>query len=276
MLFAIGMTAYNPTLENIEYILKFKNDVFKIYIYDNSKNNFYKDKILDKKVNYNYNGKNDGLSKAFNWFLKTAYKDDVDFLLLLDQDSMFPKELIINLMNEIQAYFINDRAENVAVYAYETTHCGDFSNRTKRGIYEVKQMISSGSFLNVKLLFENQLFYDEQLFIDHVDFEFYARVRQKGYKLIVNDSVIFKQELGYYYKGQICHSPVRHYYMVRDIGYLYRKKENRLKAELMTFRYYLRDIMISFKEDETFKKILFATRGYLDYKKNVIGEYKKR
>ena len=276
MRFAIGITLYNPSCENIEYLMDMKELVSRIYVFDNSAfNDTYNNFFHDERIAYSFNEKNEGLSKAFNWFLDEAHKDDIDFILLLDQDSMFSKIALQVLMDKIAKLSVKQRTEEVAMFACETIPSEYDQKIQKKGVYEAEQAISSGCSLNVKLLNKYGLRYDENLFVDHVDFEFCSRVRKLDLKILVDDTFILKQQLGYYYNGVICHSAVRHYYMVRDIGYVNEKSKTGLKAQLLTLRYYLTDIKICFKEDKTLKKIKYATKGYLDYLKRKTGEYKK-
>lgn len=276
MKFAIGITLYNPSCENIEYLMDMKELVSKIYVFDNSAlNDTYKHYFHDERIEYSFNGKNEGLSKAFNWFLNVAYDDNIDFILLLDQDSMFLKSALTLLMDRIEGLPVRCRTEEVAMFACETIPCEYNQEVQRKGIYEAEQAISSGCSLNVKLLNKYNLRYDEKLFVDHVDFEFCSRVRKLDLKILVDDTYVLKQQLGYYYNDVICHSAVRHYYMVRDIGYVNEKSKAGFKAQLSTLRYFLTDVKICFKEDDTLKKIRYATKGYLDYLKRRTGEYKR-
>lgn len=272
MKFGIGITLYNPTEDNIKYILHTKNSVSNIYVFDNSKKNeVYADFFEKKNIMYNYTGENRGLSRAFNWFLVTANRDNIDFLLLLDQDSMFSIDVFTLLMRKIDNL---TEVDDVAMVACKTIPMKYDMEVKQIGIHNVDRVISSGCFLNVKLLNNKNLFYDENLFVDHVDYEFCDRVINAGLKILEDDEFVLRQQLGYYHKNIICHSPVRHYYMVRDIGYVNEKNEVHKKAEWKTFRYYLRDILSALREDRTLEKIAYATKGYMDYKKRITGEYK--
>ena len=238
MKFGIGITLYNPTQDNIEYIMNIKNKVDCTYVFDNSKkNDEYGNFFAEQNINYNYTGENRGLSKAFNWFLDVANDDSVDFLLLLDQDSMFSIDVFTRLMDKIANLKDIDKT---AIFACKTIPLKYDLKIEKYGIHNVDRVISSGSFLNVKLLREKKLSYDENLFVDHVDYDFCDRVIQEGLEILEDDEYILRQQLGYYYKGTICHSAVRHYYMVRDIGYVNEKNYDIKTANKKTFRYYLR------------------------------------
>jgi rhamnosyltransferase len=72
--------------------------------------------------------------------------------------------------------------------------------------------------------------YNEEYFIDCVDFDFSLRVRRAGYKILKDPAALLFHELGeknnlpkLYKRYYALHSPLRRYYMSRNFLYLAQK-----------------------------------------------------
>jgi rhamnosyltransferase len=66
---------------------------------------------------------------------------------------------------------------------------------TPHGYSEVRTCITSGALTNLDLWKKLDGF-DEQMFIDSVDFEYCYRVRKAGYKVIQTDQVQLSHSIG--------------------------------------------------------------------------------
>jgi rhamnosyltransferase len=98
----------------------------------------------------------------------------------------------------------------------------------------IDKMITSGMLLNL-LLVEAIGWFDEQLFIDLVDYDYCIRAQQKGYFIIQFSNIHLYHEVGKeVYRSSIktlflvkkkkdLHSPLRCYYMYRNMLYLEEK-----------------------------------------------------
>ena len=270
---ALGITFYHPKKQEINYIVTLSKFFSHIYIYDNSDSNVTTSFIQRENINYFFNGKNEGLSTAFNCFLQKAYEDGMDYLLLLDQDSLFNVQELLNLKEKISE---KPFEKNVGIYA-----CKIYPPNVKKECVmptnddtttEEEKVISSGSFINLKAIYENGIRYDENLFIDYVDTDFCKQVRNSNLKIICYNQFVLEQSLGYLYNGYICHSAVRHYYMIRDLGYMNKKYYSKSVTVLKTFKFYFSDLLLIMREDEKMKKIVYSSKGLIDYLKNVKGE----
>jgi len=273
MQFAVGITLFHPENAAVAYLATLVDTFSRVYVYDNSGDNqAYRDQI-DSRCVYFHTGSNDGLSVAFNRFLAQATEDNIDYLLLLDQDSMYQTDSLKALMADIAALPADD---TVAIRACRAQPAGVKTlPPSPQEITPAYKVISSGSFLNMACVKRYQLQYDENLFVDYVDDDFCKQINSKQLKIRCHTRYTLLQDLGYRYNGRICHSAVRHYYMVRDLGYWNRKYYSEFSVQLRSLVNLLRDLAISFREDKTAKKLRYALRGYLHFLQNKHGECPK-
>ena len=267
---AIGVTFYQPQKEEIEYINCLYYHFSNVYIYDNSDVPIEKE-IQNKNVTYFFNGKNDGLSIAFNCFLQQSYKDHMDYLLLLDQDSLFDINQILGLKNELQRKPYDESVGIYACKAYPSNVKMEDLNYSNEDTVEEKMVISSGSFINLKSIFK-KVKYDENLFVDYVDADFCRQLHEKKLKIMCYNKYPMEQSLGYLYHGYICHSAIRHYYMVRDLGYMNQKYYTKSVTVLKTLKFYFLNLLVIGREDKKMKKIIYSSKGLVHYFRNIKGE----
>lgn len=271
MRFGVGITLFRPKEESVAYITALHTLFDCVYVYDNSSDNSAYKAQLGTCCRYYFNGRNDGLSIAFNCCLDAAADDGIDYLLLLDQDSMYDIDVLRRLMAEIQTEAPNASVAIRACKAQPTDH--EHLTLPETHTNEERKVISSGSFISMAAVRDHRLRYEENLFVDYVDDEFCMQIRSKGLKILCHNRYILPQQLGYRYRGRICHSPVRHYYMVRDLGYFNKKYYSRVKTELKSFLFLIKDILNALQEDRTAEKIVCALKGYGDYLYGKHGEY---
>lgn len=228
-----GIVTYNPELnrlkENIEHII---SQVGEIIIFDNGSTNSneiegvaqsYKNRVVVEKST-----KNRGIAYALNRLCEWSIKNKYEYMITLDQDSVCPAYMIDTLMGCM--------TENVAVTAPNIVyrHNEAFALH-KTGMEDVDWVITSASLTKLKA-WNKVGGFDEALFIDGVDRDFCIRLRRAGYRIIKSYDSELIHELGKLKCRKICgrtiyvtnHSPLRKYYMTRNVIYLDRKlKENR-------------------------------------------------
>lgn len=281
----IGVTLYNPELKQIEYIklLGEKQKNSKIIIIDNTlqgcnaKGYFEEDNII-----YVADGINYGLSVAFNKIIDISNEiikerneiGDANYLLLIDQDSQFDLNILDAFLNEV----IKRNDEKIGIYSCRTSPQNEVEfASSKYSVTFQDWVISSGSVLNLNVVIKKNIRYDENIFIDHVDYDFCNRLKSHQLSIITLNNYFFTQKLGYIYKNNCCHSPIRFYYMMRDQLYLNSKySSSRIKNyyyNLKSIRNYI--ILVFSKEDNKIKKIQFILRGIFDYTRGKRGEYVK-
>lgn len=246
--YAAGIVLYNPKIdrlkENIEAIIP---QVKILYCYNNGLGNTQPVmKLLNSYSNIVVLGRgtNDGISKALNCIVEQADKDNIQWLLTLDQDSIVCDDMIKSL-----ALLTN--IEDVGIICPELKDIRRKNEQTITPLesYEdVDICFTSGSFMNVKT---TKLIggFDQYLFIDFVDHDICLRMKFEGYRVIRNNSVILDHELGtlqasrfektYLKLGELLHSEtikklsykrtvslMRVYYSTRNMIYMKKKFSN--------------------------------------------------
>ena len=229
------LVTYNPDEKLLsEVILSIKEQVDKIYIVDNTPNKapcleYFK----DNSVEIIYLEDNMGIAYAQNIGIHRALKDESDYIMLCDQDTIYPNNYIQDMLN------IFSTGEKIAAAAplyrdIRTLQENDgfwresfflFKQFTpKSGYYDIFHAIASGKILNAKYL-KDIGFMNENLFIDWVDLEWCWRARKKGYKIVGNADVVVNHRLGDNIKNigskQVSiRNHIRHYYITRNALYL--------------------------------------------------------
>jgi len=222
---------------NTELLSKSINSIVfqadKVIIVDNTPN---KDEKLEIFRNNNleiiYLEDNYGIAKAQNIGIKKALDENYDYVMLSDQDTIYPNNYINNMIKIFDSY------DNVCAIApkfidsMKKSYDGFISITPIifkqffpiSGKHEVMQVIASGTIINAKYL-NNIGLMDEKLFIDWVDLEWCWRARKKGYKIIGNADVIIEHQLGdsskdLGFREVNLRSPMRHYYITRNAFHL--------------------------------------------------------
>lgn len=225
---------YNPNTELLSKSLNsIVSQVDKVIIVDNTPN---KDKKLEmlktNSVEIIYLEDNYGVAYAQNIGIKKALEENCDYVMLSDQDTIYPDNYISDM---IKIFDIYDNVGAVApkfIDGMKKSYNGFISLTPiifkqffpQSGLHEVMQVIASGKILNAKYLSDIGLM-DEELFIDWVDLEWCWRARKKGYKIIGNADVVIEHQLGdsskdIGFREVNLRSPIRHYYITRNAFHL--------------------------------------------------------
>ena len=170
---------YNPNFQEFyEYYKQNIKEVDYTIIVDNSENNVVRKKIkklstelsteviqLDSNRGIAY-AQNIGVHKAekLGWFA---------FVLFLDQDSLLQKGMV-----DIYNKYYEKLKNQYKIAALGVSNTQNFNN----DYIEVKQIISSGTFTPLAV-FKEIGYFDEDLFIDFVEYDWCWRAKAKGYKI---------------------------------------------------------------------------------------------
>lgn len=273
-----GIVFYNPTDREIENVKTYIDYVDKVIIYDNSEvnNHNYLEESIDKeKLIYLWNGKNDGISKAFNTMADIANSINLDQMLLLDQDSIIEGadiEIIKNnMLNVNDCHFFCLKVifnGEVPIQSYEYMK-----------LRQVPFAITSGTIINISKFIEVGG-YDEKLFIDGVDRDFCLKLKMKGMTIYEFQNIFLKQVLGEGRKnifGVYEHNCLRNYYIFRNRLYILNKyKEifrgmSRLKSLYLSSIKQILSVLLC--EKNKWCKLKLIYRGYKDYTNNIMGKF---
>lgn len=176
--------------------------------------------------------KNYGIAYAQNCGIKYALNQKANYILLSDQDTVYPPEYITTLRATCDKY--NEHKIAACVPLFYNENKKQFSqvmiSKTKAIVpvigrdYILSHAISSGS-LCPAYVFTSVGLMNERLFIDWVDTEWCWRANRKGYKIICNTRIIISHSMGDNYKtvlGKkiVVYSNFRNYFFFRNGFYL--------------------------------------------------------
>lgn len=259
-----GIITYNPDIsrlrENVEAI---HSQVDSLVIVDNGSSNCEDIiNLLESKpgVCYVFNSDNVGVAKALNMMAAKAHEMGAEWLLTLDQDSVVAE----NMMAEY-AQYTSDSTIGIITCRYVDRNTESISHFTPQENSFISRCITSGTYMNLNVWEQVGGFY-EPLFIDQVDFDYCYTVREKGYKILQIGSTYLLHEIGkskgVYLFGNyhiaFNHSPLRYYYMIRNMIVVAKRHG--------MWRHYLhvivrRIVIVNKFENNRWKKNLMMLRG---------------
>ena len=217
------IVCYEPTKDIFVLISSLiKQNVYPIII-DNSENNY-----LDfDGINCVYKklGDNVGIAKAQNIGIDLALAQGAEAIVFFDQDSMISDDLIYRLYEPIK---LHKTVISVPIYRnsggnffYQIVQCNRLGWRrkiiphTEMPNFHTNIAISSGSMVKSEL-FDIVGKMDTDLFIDHVDTEWFLRASDKGYNALVITNAVMNHTIGdnllnLSFMRIFIHSPTRRY-----------------------------------------------------------------
>lgn len=178
-------------------------------------------------------GSNRGIGYAQNFGIKCAQERGCEFVMLSDQDTVFPSDCVKVLLGAIER--LEQQGAKIAAIgpSYVDSHLSDqrpyflgfergWTSKVQQdsGCVEVSGVIASGKLIRLSTLQEIGLM-NEDLFIDWVDFEWCWRAIASGYKIIGCFDTVIEHQLGdgLVRIGRHCFSvrtPTRSYYIARN------------------------------------------------------------
>jgi len=219
--------------------------------------------------------KNYGIAYALNIGVNIAKEYDFNWVLTLDQDSIAEPNMVSNMLNTAS----KSRLKNVIISPRLVNHNNNISIDMEK-----KSSITSGNLVSMETYKKIGL-YNEDFFIDGVDFDFNLRHINTGGAIIQCGCAFLNHELGEkIYKNlfifqyvYIKHSPLRRYYIYRNHFYLTKKYIYKnpifiLKKSIFLVLNFL-DIMLF--DDEKKLNIIYIYYGISDYFNNITGIYYK-
>lgn len=189
------IVTYNPGIPSFAKTLdKISSLVDTVLLFDNHSNNQEEIKRISfaKNVKVFYNNQNLGLPINYNAAIQYGLENGFVHLLILDQDSNFDDNFLTEYRNNISDDFIC----LVPLLVHSNKNYNEsYPTRTKGKTEPVSRSINSGMLLNLKTL-PVQLRFDEDLFIDCVDFDFFEKIRKLDFKVLRVNSAKLHISLG--------------------------------------------------------------------------------
>lgn len=193
-------------------------------------------------------GGNQGLGAAHNAGIMYAQRNQFDFVLIMDQDSVPLCGMVENLLkayarkkqrsalvSAVGVTYINSDNGNASFFVrfgklkFQRHYC---SEQDGDGCIEADFLISSGSLVALEAISKIGLM-DESLFIDHVDTEWFLRAKDKGFNAygVCNAKMqhglgeqTHEITLGGRKRNVPQHKPFRYFYIFRNSVLLYRRQ----------------------------------------------------
>ncbi|WP_342479456.1 glycosyltransferase family 2 protein [Paenibacillus sp. FSL F4-0097] len=239
-----GIILFNPDIyrlkENVNSILP---QVDKLYMIDNCSSNIEEIEREFKglrNITIVNNIRNFGVAKGLNQIMEIAKTQGADWVLTLDQDSICPNDLIVK-----SSRYIEKRNIGIICPKIIDTKINVLLTEPNKDIdYEfVNRCITSASLTNVEIWNEIGFFNDE-LFIDYVDFDYCARLFINNYKILRMNDVALSHQLGdskikklFFKEIRVTnHSAFRKYFIARNITYYIRKYRKVMNVKLEYLR----------------------------------------
>ncbi|WP_158783529.1 glycosyltransferase family 2 protein [Pantoea sp. BAV 3049] len=231
---------------------------------------------------------NVGIASAQNHGIEIAITRKYDYILLMDQDSIPENNMVSELLTAVKKYpeaaaigpnFIdNEHRSRARFIRVEQLSIVKMSEHDSENIVEVDHVIASGSLLPVRHLPVIGMM-DGSLFIDYVDIEWALRARSEGYRSYGCFSAKMHHALGddhinVFGRHVAVHTPLRHYYMVRNALLLYKRSYIPISWKLIDAIKLISKISILILFSESKKKNISAViRGLYHGIINRSGKY---
>jgi len=255
---AAVVVLYHPDLSLLERLLEsVLGQVDTIVVVDNTPASapafaLFFEKYRDQ-VSYIALGENKGIATAQNVGIKKSLIAGHDHVLLLDQDSALPVDMVKNLLNAERKLIQAGKAVAAVGPLFVDEKSGNKSCAVRHGLFHVKRipidpssdqpvktdyLIASGSLIRASV-FEQIGLMLEPLFIDWVDCEWGLRSQSRGLDTYIVPNVIMKHSIGdatvrILGRHINLHNDTRNYYIVRNATYLLRTKSMGWRWRLTT------------------------------------------
>jgi len=182
--------------------------------------------------------RNFGIGTAQNRGIECARARDATHVLLMDQDSLPAPDMVAGLLKVLQArpdaaaagpyYKDARRQQEVSPFVrLQGARIGRVQRQPGQDVAQVDCLISSGCLIPMPVLQATGPM-REDLFIDYVDTEWCLRAARSGYRCYGVFSALMTHSLGespVRLMGRLLpmHSPLRHYYQMRNALLIYRE-----------------------------------------------------
>lgn len=282
-------------------IKSYSSEVKKIYVVDNSKETHEE---LASKIpcsEYLYNGNKGGIAGAQNIGWKKAREDGFDFIMTMDQDSAFIEDEAKKYISLVSDYAeknpdcvcFGPRINDLNMNRYITKQIRfRILSPLKRKVFSIikkdwkpfvlpeieinRNLIASSNIVRISAL-EKVGGYDEELFIDQVDYDLCSKIKNAGFTTVKFNTVFLNQIYGdknwfTYIRPKSTYSQFRLYYIIRNhiiMAYRYDSLAELYNRELKElFWQYCIFSLKAFSNRKVFSKARKDAAAFIEKEKN--------
>ena len=278
-----AIITYNIDEKIIEVVNSIINQVDYVVIIDNNSKqetiSILTELKNNKKVQLIFNSSNNGIAKALNQGVKFAKSKNMDWILTLDHDSVCETNMVKKMIDVYNQISLKEKVGILAPKVFEINKQKFISKLTDENSIssEIKDCIQSGAMFKMNL-FDTIGYFNEDLFIYHVDYEYCERVLQNSYKIIQCNNTILEHEEGYKIEKRFLelktfynnYSSIAIYYITRNTIYMSKN------YSIFYLKRIVKDfIYILLYDKNRFEKLKYWFKGFKDGLKNNYGKFKE-
>jgi len=246
------------------------------------------------RIQYEPLGENKGVAFAQNIGIRLALEAGASHILLLDQDSALPSNMVSLLLRaELELLHKGQYVAAVGpVFIDEKT--GEKSSPFRQGYLratkiesdegstapvETECVIASGSLIR-RVVIEDVGMMLESLFIDLVDVEWGLRAKSKGYRSYIVPSAAIRHSVGEraiqaFGRNIYLHGDTRNYYKIRNWVYLLRMRHMGMRWRISTVLRVPKYVVIySVLSDHKLRTLALLFRACMDGTRAKMGRYR--
>ncbi|WGE31934.1 glycosyltransferase [Actinobacillus genomosp. 2] len=272
--FSCIVVCYNPDNSVLDNLKSYISYVGKVIVVDNSNvDNSQLFSSLSEDLIYIPLYKNTGIAYALNIGVEKSKELGYEYIITMDQDSSFATNLVDVYSHYISNYPIDQIGALSPVYITDR----GFNRTSKEEFEQIKITMQSGSMFFADK-FDVIGFFDNDLFLDVVDWEYFFRIYTLGYKTIQCNKAILKHAPAetltlFKIKGKTIGvgvaSPVRYYYQIRNLLWCVLHKKSFFMVKTIAYKFI--KILCLFNNKKQY--LSFAYMAIKDAFNNRLGAY---
>ncbi|MDO1527786.1 glycosyltransferase family 2 protein [Fulvimonas sp. R45] len=299
------VVAYHPDFAVLDELLQsLSRQVIHTYLIDNSAHDDFRvqewfGSTTRKDVSLIRLGSNRGVATALNAGIRIARAAGATHVLLSDQDSLPPPDMVSGLLTAARSLgdearvaavgpvFINRRTGMTHPFQHPVPGWMAYKHALptpESPVVETLTLITSGSLVSIAALNDIGEMRDD-LFIDYVDTEWCHRARHRGWRIYGTCLAKMTHDMGdaalrvwlFGWRNEMDYSPERVYYRVRNFVALYRMPHIEFRFKIRHARFFLGDIYSQvFFGTQRRKALRMTLKGLRDGINGHLGPYPSR
>jgi rhamnosyltransferase len=285
LLIDIVVVTFNPEMDRfLKLVNSITHQVRRIVIVNNGDSIKHIITKYDNLSIINLN-ENFGIAYATNIGINNCLNNGATYVVISDQDTIYPHDYVSQMINSFSKNIIAvaplyiDINSSRSSFFYIKTYLSFKKVFFSSGKHYIDQAIASGLTIKLDLFYLTGSF-NEDLFIDWVDFEWCWRAQSMGFKIIGNADILINHQLGDISVNLGTNSvsmrtPIRHYYITRNSFYLALHSEcidfpHRMYLFLSSFKYIIGFPILATPHLQNLRAVF---RGFFDGITAKLGRY---